>query len=221
LRTRVRITLKRYLFQAYNLLGGFSLNKAYVHPTAVVEKTATIGEGTKVWHFVHVRENAEIGRDCVLGHSVYVGKGVKIGNRVKLENKVTIYQGVKIEDNVFVGPHVTFTNDPYPRSFSTDWTVVPTLVKKGVSIGAGAVVICGVTIGEHAMIGAGSVVTKDIPPHAMAYGNPAKIRGFVCRCGRRLTKEEERQKCILMRCPFCDEEYEIPREDYARIKDDR
>ena len=197
------------------------MNKAYVHPTAVVEKTAKIGEGTKVWHFVHVRENAQIGKECVLGHSVYIGKEVKIGNHVKLENRATVYQGVKIEDNVFVGPHVTFTNDPYPRSLSTNWKIMPTFVKKGASIGAGAVIMCGVTIGEHAMIGVGSIVTKDIPPHAMAYGNPARIKGFVCKCGRRLIKEEERQRDFLMKCPFCDEKYQIPREDYAKIQDER
>lgn len=197
------------------------MNEVYVHPTAVIDKTAVIGDGTKVWHFVHVRENAEIGRNCVLGDFVYVGMGVKIGNDVKLENRATVYGGVKIEDKVFVGPHVTFTNDPYPRSFSTDWKIVPTLVRKGASIGAGAVVMCGVTIGEYAMIGAGSVVTKDIPPHALTYGNPAKIRGFVCRCGKRLTKEEERQKDVLMICPICDEKYEIPREDYAKLHDER
>ena len=197
------------------------MNKAYVHPTAVVEKTAEIGDGTRVWHFVHVREDAEIGRECVLGYSVYVGKEVKIGNRVKLENRATVYQGVKIEDDVFVGPHVTFTNDPYPRSHSTDWKIVPTLVKKGASIGAGAVIICGVTIGEYAMIGAGSVVTRAIPPQAMAYGNPVKIRDFVCRCGKRLTKKEERQKDVLMVCSVCDEKYEIPREDYAKIQHER
>ncbi len=197
------------------------MNKAYIHPTAVVEKTATIGEGTKVWHFVHIRENAEIGRECVLGHSVYVGKGVEIGNHVKLENRATVYQGVKIEDNVFVGPHVTFTNDPYPRSSSADWTIVSTLVKKGASIGAGTIVMCGVTIGEHAMIGAGSIVTKDIPSHAMVYGNPAKIKGFVCKCGRQLTKEKERPRDILMKCPICDKKYEIPREDYEIVEDER
>ena len=197
------------------------MNKIYVHPSAVVEKTANIGDGTKIWHFAHVREDAEIGKECVLGHSVYVGEGVKIGNRVKLENRATVYQGVKIEDNVFVGPHVTFTNDLYPRSHSTDWKIMPTSVKKGASIGAGTVVICGVTIGEYAMIGAGSVVTKDIPPHAMAYGTPTKIRGFVCKCGRRLTKEEERQKDVLMVCSACDEKYQIPREDYAKLQDER
>ena len=196
------------------------MNKAYVHPTAIVEQTARIGDCTKVWHFVHVRENAAIGEECVLGHSVYVGKGVKIGSRVKLQNRATVYEGVKIEDDVFVGPHVTFTNDLYPRSHSTDWKIVPTLVKKGASIGAGTVVICGVSIGEYAMIGAGSVVTKDIPSHALTYGNPAKIRGFVCRCGRRLKKEAERQKDLLMVCSVCDEEYEIPREDYAKLQDE-
>jgi len=194
------------------------VNKIYVHPTAVVEKTANIGDGTKIWHFAHVREDTEIGKECVLGHSVYIGKGVKIGNRVKLENRATIYQGVKIEDNVFVGPHVTFTNDLYPRSFSADWKIVPTLVKKGASIGAGTVVICGVTIGEYAMIGAGSVVTKDIPPHALTYGNPATIRGFVCKCGRQLIKEEKRQKDVLMICSICDEKYEILKEDYAKMQ---
>ena len=197
------------------------MNKAYVHPTAIVEQTARIGDSTKVWHFVHVREDAEIGRECVLGHSVYVGKGVKIGNRVKLENRATVYGGVKIEDDVFVGPHVTFTNDLYPRSHSPDWKIVPTLVKKGASIGASTVVICGLTIGEYAMIGAGSVVTKDIPPHALIYGNPAKIRGFVCKCGKRLTKEEERQKDVLMVCSVCDEKYEIPKEEYAKLQDER
>ena len=197
------------------------MNEPYIHPTAIVGKTAKIGKGTKIWHFVHIREDAEIGEECVLGHSVYVGKGVKIGNRVKLENRATIYQGIRIEDNVFVGPHVTFTNDPYPRSYSTEWKMVPTLVEKGASIGAGAVIICGITIGEHAMIGAGSIVTKDIPPHALTYGNPAKIRGFVCRCGTALIKGEERQKHILMRCPSCNEKYEIPREDYVKMEDGR
>jgi acetyltransferase-like isoleucine patch superfamily enzyme len=197
------------------------MNKAYVHATAVVDKTAQIGSGTKVWHFVHIREAAQIGRDCVLGHAVYIGKAVKIGDHVKLENRATVYQGVTIEDSVFVGPHVTFTNDPYPRSRSDDWKIVPTLVKKGASIGAGAVVLCGVTIGEHAMIGAGSIVTRDIPPYARAYGNPARIAGFVCVCGRRLAKEKEEQTAIFMKCPACAKEYTIPRADYARIQNER
>jgi len=192
-------------------------NNVYVHPTAVVDKTAKIGRGTKIWHFVHVRENAEIGNGCVLGHSVYIDREVKIGNRVKLENRANVYRGVKIEDDVFVGPHVTFANDPYPRSFGTDWKIVPTLVKKGASIGAGSVVLCGVAISEYAMIGAGSVVTKDVPAHALAYGNPAEIRGFVCKCGEKLVKEKQQQKFVLMRCTHCGEKYKIAAEDFAKI----
>jgi len=193
------------------------LNSAYIHPTAVVDKTAKIGEGTKIWHFVHVREKAEIGKGCILGHSVYIDREVKIGNHVKLENRANVYHGVKIEDDVFVGPHATFTNDPYPRSFSTDWKIVPTRVKKGASIGAGSVVLCGVTINEYAMIGAGSVVTNDVPPYALAYGNPAKIRGFVCRCGKKLVKARQQKEFVLMKCSRCKETYKIPTEDFAQI----
>ncbi|MGD9130707.1 MAG: acyltransferase [Candidatus Bathyarchaeota archaeon] len=194
------------------------MSKVNVPPTSVVDKTAVIGEGTRIWNFVHVRENAEIGKECVLADYVYVGRGVKIGNNVKLENRATVYEGVTIQDKVFVGPHVTFTNDPYPRSFSTDWKILPTIVKEGASIGARTVVRCGVTIGEYALIGAGSVVTEDIPPHALAYGNPARIRGFVCRCSRKLETEEKKETCILMKCQVCNKEYKIAAEDYARLK---
>jgi UDP-2-acetamido-3-amino-2,3-dideoxy-glucuronate N-acetyltransferase len=144
---------------------------------------------------------------------------VKIGNGVKLENRATVYEGVTIEDNVFVGPHVTFTNDLIPRSFSTNWKIHPTLVKEGASIGAGTVIVCGVTIGNYALIGAGSVVTEDIPSHALAYGNPAKIRGFVCRNGRKLETKEKKQNYVFMKCPVCNEKYKIPLEDYARIRE--
>ncbi len=194
------------------------MKKAYVHPTAIIDKTAVIGDDTKVWHFVHIREKAGIGERCILGDYVYVGQGVKIGNGVKLENRATVYRGVEIEDNVFVGPHVTFTNDPYPRSFGTDWKVVTTMVKEGASIGAGAVVKCGVTIGEYAMIGAGSIVTKDVPSHAVVYGDPAKVRGFACRCGRRLKEEKKKRELVSMLCPFCGKKYEISAENYAKIR---
>jgi len=198
-------------------MGSF-VSKVTIPHTSVVAKTAIIGEGTRVWNFVHVRENAEIGKECVLADYVYVGRGVKIGNNVKLENRATVYEGVKIEDKVFVGPHVTFTNDLIPRSFNTDWKILPTLVKEGSSIGAGTVIVCGVTIGEYALIGAGSVVTEDMPPHALAYGNPARIRGFVCRCGRKLETTEKKKNYVLMKCSFCREEYKIPMEDYARTQ---
>jgi len=194
------------------------VSKITIQPTSVVDKTAIIGKGTRVWNFVHVRENAEIGKECVLADYVYVGRGVKIGNNVKLENRATIYEGVTIEDKVFVGPHVSFTNDLIPRSFNTDWKILLTLVKEGSSIGAGTVIVCGVTIGEYVLIGAGSVVTENMPPHALAYGNPARIRGFVCRCGRKLETEEEKKNHVSMECPVCNEKYKIATEDYARIE---
>jgi UDP-2-acetamido-3-amino-2,3-dideoxy-glucuronate N-acetyltransferase len=194
------------------------VSKVTIPHTSIVDKTAIIGDGTRVWNFVHVRENAEIGKECVLADYVYVGRGVKIGNSVKLENRATVYEGVTIEDKVFVGPHVTFTNDLIPRSFNKDWKILPTLAKEGSSIGAGTVIVCGVTIGEYALIGAGSVVTENIPPHALAYGNPARIRGFVCKCGRKFEKEEKRKSYVLMKCSLCREEYKIPMEDYARTQ---
>jgi UDP-2-acetamido-3-amino-2,3-dideoxy-glucuronate N-acetyltransferase len=194
------------------------MSKAKVEPTSIVDENALVGDGTRVWNFVHVREKAVIGKNCVLGDYVYVGRGVKLGDGVKLENRATVYEGVTIEDKVFVGPNATFTNDLIPRSFSTDWKILPTLVKKGASIGARTVIVCGVTVGEYALIGAGSVVTKDVPPHALAYGNPAKIRGFVCRKGIKLETEETKKEYVLMKCPVCKETYNVPAEEYEQIR---
>lgn len=193
------------------------MSKASVPATSVVDETAVIGEGTRVWNFVHVREKAEIGKDCILGDYVYVGRGVKIGNKVKLQNRATVYEGATIGDNVFVGPHVTFTNDFYPRSFNTDWKITETHVKEGASIGASTVIVCGVTIGEYALIGAGSVVTTDIPAYALAYGNPARIRGFVCRCSRKLEVTEKNRNYIVMKCGFCDQTFKIAVEEYSKL----
>jgi acetyltransferase-like isoleucine patch superfamily enzyme len=194
------------------------VSRVNVPNTSVVDKTAVIGEGTRVWNFVHIREKAEIGKNCVVADYVYVGRGVKIGNGVKLANRANVYKGVTIEDKVFVGPQVTFTNDFIPRSFSTDWKLLPTLVKEGASIGAGTVIVCGTTIGEYALIGAGSVVTESIPSHALAYGNPARVRGFVCRCGRKLEAQKKMKDCVSVMCLVCNEKYNIPSEDYARMK---
>lgn len=143
-----------------------------------------------------------IGKNCNIGKGVYIDSGVEIGQNVKIQNFVSVYRGVKIEDNVFIGPAVTFTNDLYPRAFIWDEDrMVRTLVKNGASIGANATIVCGVTIGEYAMVGAGSVVTKDIPPFALHYGNPAKPAGFVCYCGRKLEKiVEEGRGEILFEC---------------------
>jgi acetyltransferase-like isoleucine patch superfamily enzyme len=160
------------------------------HPTAEVSEEAEIGEGTRIWHQAQVREGARIGKNCVLGKCAYVGIDVQIGDGVKIENRASVFKGVTIEDDVFVGPHVVFTNDKYPRSFSEEWKVVPTHVEKGASVGANSTVICGVTIGRYAMVAAGSVVTRDVPPHSLVVGNPARERAYVCRCGRSIATVE-------------------------------
>lgn len=191
--------------------------KYFVHPTAVVEDNTTIGEGTRIWHFAHVRRGAKIGKNCNIGKDVYIDVGVEIGNNVKIQNGVSVYHGVKVEDDVFLGPHMTFTNDLYPRSFNQDWEVVSTLVKKGASIGAHATIVCGVTIGEYAMIGAGAVVTRDVPPFGLVYGNPARLTGFVCYCGRKLEeKVDENENYVLFKCSHCGKEVRIKKEDYER-----
>lgn len=138
-----------------------------IHHTAEVEDGAIIGEGTKIWHLCHVRRGAVIGRDCSLGRNVYVDTGAVLGNRVRVQNNVSIYNGVTIEDSAFVGPHVVFTNDKRPRAYAVDggWKITPTLVRYRASIGAGAVIVCGFTIGEFAMVGAGAVVCRDILPY--------------------------------------------------------
>jgi len=157
-----------------------------IHPSAIVHERAEIGEGTRVWVNVQIREGARIGRDCIISKDVYVDHDVSIGDRCKIQNSVSVYSGVTIEDEVFVGPHACFTNDRVPRAFLPDWKITPTLVKRGASIGANATIVCGITIGEYAMIGAGSVVTRDVEPNALVVGNPAKRIGYVDREGNRL-----------------------------------
>jgi len=169
----------------------------YIHETAEVNPEAIIGDNTKIWNQAHIRENVCIGDNCIIGKNVYVDPGVTIGSYVKIQNNVNIYTGVTIEDDVFLGPSMTFTNDLFPRSRNTEWQVTKTLVKKGASIGANATIVCGVTIGEHAMVGAGSVVTKDVPPHALVVGNPARKLGNVCQCGARTIDGDTKcPKCI-------------------------
>lgn len=196
------------------------MSKVYVDPTAVVDDGVSLGDGTKVWHFVHIMRDAKIGKNCVVADYVSVGRDVKVGDNVKLENRATIFEGVTIENDVFVGPHVTFTNDLYPRSFNKEWKTVPTTVKQGSSIGAGTVIVCGVTIGEYAMIGAGSVVTKNVPPHALVFGNPARIRGFVCKCGNKLESPQKSSNNVSMSCPCCKEKFTFSLENYELIVED-
>lgn len=160
----------------------------FAHPTAFIEDNVIIGDNTKIWHQVQVRTGAKIGKNCIFGKSVFIDTNVSIGDNVKVQNFVSIYQGVNIEDDVFVGPHVCFTNDLLPRAANQDWELIETLVKKGASIGANSTIICGLTIGEHSMIGAGSLVSKDVPSFALVFGNPARLKGYVCYCGNIVKK---------------------------------
>lgn len=167
----------------------------WVHSTAEVSGEAVIGEGTKIWNQAQVREKSYIGEYCIISKNVYIDTGVFIGKRVKIQNNVNIYLGVTIEDDVFLGPSMTFTNDLFPRAFNSDWEITKTLVKKGASIGANATIVCGVTIGAYATVGAGSVVVHDVPDHALVVGNPAKQIGWVCTCGFRLGPDGCCLKC--------------------------
>lgn len=181
------------------------MDSTKIHPSAEVSAKAKIGKGTIIWRHCHIRENVIIGINCILGKDVYVDYDVKIGNRVKIQNGVSVYHGVTIEDDVFLGPHMVFTNDLYPRAFINDFKLYPTKVKKGASIGANSTIICGTTIGEYAMVGAGSVVSKDIPPQTLVVGNPARIIGFVCICGRKLKKDKKTE----MYCQKCGRRFKI------------
>jgi acetyltransferase-like isoleucine patch superfamily enzyme len=176
----------------------------FIHPTAEVHTSARIGKASKIWNGAQVRECAVIGEKCNLGKDVYVDVDVTLGNRVRVQNGVSIYKGVHLEDDVFVGPHVCFTNDLYPRAFNHDWKLVETFVRRGASIGAGATIVCGVTIGEYALVGVAAVVTKDIPPYGLVMGNPARLKGYVCRCGRPLKIAPLDQKDTYI-CPHCNE----------------
>lgn len=157
-----------------------------IHPTADVSPGARIGAGSVIWNNAQVRENVVLGRGCSVAKDVYLDIGVVIGDRVKIQNGVSVYAGVTVEDDVFLGPHMTFTNDLYPRAFNADWQIVPTLVRRGASIGANATVVCGTVIGEYAMVGAGCLVSRDVAAHTLVVGNPMRVVGYVCRCGRRL-----------------------------------
>lgn len=170
-------------------------SEPFVHPTAIVEEGAVLGAGTSVWHHAHVRSGAVLGEGCVVGKSSFVDQGVTIGDRVKIQNHVSIFNGVVLENDILVGPSVCFTNDLYPRARSgsgAEWVPTPTLVKSGVAIGANSTIVCGNTIEEWAVIGAGSVVSKDVPAYALIMGNPAKVRGWVDEAGEVISRDETR-----------------------------
>ncbi|HID32333.1 MAG TPA: N-acetyltransferase [bacterium (Candidatus Stahlbacteria)] len=177
----------------------------YVHETAVVDEPVEIGVGTKVWHFSHIRSGARIGKNCVIGQNCYVAERAILGNNVHLQNNVSIYNLITLEDDVFCGPSCVFTNDLNPRAGYHKRSIdeyLPTKVKRGASIGANATILCGITIGIHAFVGAGAVVTRDVPDYAIVVGVPARIIGWMCECGMKIRFFETRAIC-----PKCGRNY--------------
>jgi acetyltransferase-like isoleucine patch superfamily enzyme len=202
----------------------------YIHPSAEVSAQAHVGEGSRVWHQAQVCAGAQIGKNCIIGKGVYIDAGVKIGDNVKIQNYVSVYHGVTVEDGVFIGPYVCFTNDLFPRAVNPDdsikadddWVLVETRICRGASLGANSTILCGVIIGEWSLVGAGSVVTCSIPAHGLAWGNPARLRGFVCVCGQRYpvtgyTADPASAGNILIHCTACGRTGSIPRTDWERI----
>jgi acetyltransferase-like isoleucine patch superfamily enzyme len=188
-------------------------NKAevFIHPLALVE-TQQIGRGTYIWAFTHVMKNVPIGINCNIGEHCFIESGAEIGNAVTIKNGNMLWSGIKLQDGVFIGPNVSLTNDRFPRSprlaqaqnrySSQDWCL-PTVIGQGASIGAGAVILPGLTIGVYAMVGAGAIVTKDVPPYALVIGNPARVKGWVCQCGQPLHFQRDKSLCCTCGLCYC------------------
>jgi UDP-2-acetamido-3-amino-2,3-dideoxy-glucuronate N-acetyltransferase len=181
----------------------------FIHESSFVDEPCVIGKGTKIWHFCHIMKDCEIGENCNLGQNVVVSPGCVIGNNVKIQNNVSVYTGVILEDDVFCGPSAVFTNVTNPRSHVPRKNEYKrTLVKQGASIGANATVICGVTLGRYCLIGAGAVITRDVPDYAMVYGNPGRLRGWMCYCGVKLDLETSPASAEIAQCYACSRRYQ-------------
>ena len=189
---------------------------ATVHPTAIVDAGAKVGSGTRIWHWTHVSGSAQIGANCSLGQNVYVGDKVVIGNNVKIQNNVSVYEGVQIEDDVFCGPSMVFTNVINPRAaISRKHEYRLTIVRRGATLGANCTIICGITIGEYAFIGAGAVVTRDVSSYALMTGVPAKRRGWMCECGVKLPSGPE------VACGECGLRFSIGRDSCSPLPESK
>lgn len=183
--------------------------KVFIHPSAEVHPNADIGDGTYIWNGGQVRERSKIGEKCNFGKDVYVDVDVAIGDRVRVQNGVSIYKGVHLADDVFVGPNVCFTNDMYPRAFNGDWQIVETWIEEGASLGAASIIVCGVTVGCYALVGVAAVVTRDVPPHGLVMGNPARLKDYVCKCGKPF-KADELDVVKTYKCTSCGYEVSLP-----------
>jgi UDP-2-acetamido-3-amino-2,3-dideoxy-glucuronate N-acetyltransferase len=192
-----------------------SSDKITIHSTAEVSPEAQIGSGTRIWNFVQIREGVNIGKNCIIGKDVYVDFDVKIGDNVKIQNSALIYHGATLEDGVFIGPQVCLTNDRLPRAITSggvlkgndDWVVGPILIKYGASIGAGTLILPDVIVGRFALVGAGAVVTRDVPDHGLVVGVPARLVGYVCDCGKKMVQQEN-----IWYCSACDWKF-VPEEE--------
>lgn len=186
-----------------------------IHPSSSVDKNSHVGEGTNVWQNCNIMDHVVIGENCNVGANVFIESGVEIGNRVKIKNNIAIYSGVICEDDVFLGPNCVFTNVINPRSFiNRKSEFQSTRVEKGATIGANATIVCGHTIGKYALVGAGAVVTKDVPAYALVIGNPARIKGYVCKCGTTLEKHDGD-----LNCPICGNQYRLGEKGIEIVKE--